>query len=95
MKLLLSHYQEKRGLVGLSDLKSLARGQNHQKSSLKECGFANSALKIQCHIVKNTAISAILPTGLPILIQKFQITYSINSKRPSKASSTFHTRLSR
>jgi len=40
-------------------------GQNRQKSSLKECV---SALKIQCHIVKNTLLqndfSAILLTGI-------------------------------
>jgi len=43
-----------------------------QKSSLKECVFVNSALKMalkmQSHIVKNTLLwtdfSAILPTGL-------------------------------
>jgi len=38
-----------------------------EKSSLKECVFVNWALKIQCHVVKNTllqtAFSAILPTG--------------------------------
>jgi len=37
------------------------------KNSLKEWVFVNSALKIQCHIVKNTllqtAFSAILPIG--------------------------------
>jgi len=42
--------------------------QNRQKkNSLSECVFVNSALKIQCHIVKNTllhtAFSAILPTA--------------------------------
>jgi len=26
------------------------------KNSLKECDFVNSALKIQCHIVKNTLL---------------------------------------
>jgi len=40
--------------------------QNCQKNSLKECVFAYSALKSQCHIVNNTflktAFSAILPT---------------------------------
>jgi len=37
------------------------------KNSVKECVFFNSALKIQCHVVKNKnalAFSAILPTGL-------------------------------
>jgi len=38
--------------------------------SLKECIFVNSALKIQCHVVKNTlletAFSAILPTGIAL-----------------------------
>jgi len=37
-------------------------------NSLKECDFVNSALKIQCRIVKNpllqTAFSAILPLGI-------------------------------
>jgi len=41
------------------------------KNSLKECVFfVNSALKIQCHIVKNTllqmAFSGIFPTGLVV-----------------------------
>jgi len=42
-------------------------GKIAKKSSLNECVFVNSALKIQRHIVKNTllqtAFSAILPTG--------------------------------
>jgi len=42
--------------------------QNRQKKSLKEGVFVSSALKIQCHIVKNTllhtAFSAILRTGI-------------------------------
>jgi len=32
----------------------LASGQNRQKNSLKERAFVNSALNIQCHIVKIT-----------------------------------------
>jgi len=47
------------------------------KSSLKECVFVNSALKRQCHVVKNallkTAFSAILPTGLLLLIFRFDL----------------------
>jgi len=31
-------------------------GQNRQENSLKECAIVNSALKIQCHIVKNTLL---------------------------------------
>jgi len=45
---------------------------NRQKYSLKECVIDNSALKIQCHIIKNTllqtAFSAILPTAKYLLI---------------------------
>jgi len=40
-------------------------GKIAKKDSLMECDFVNSALKIQCHIAKNTLIqtgfSAILP----------------------------------
>jgi len=32
------------------------------KNSLKECVYVNLALKIQCHILLQTAFSAILPT---------------------------------
>jgi len=42
---------------------TLLSGQNCQTSSLKECIFAHWALKIQCHIVKNTLLQPILPTG--------------------------------
>jgi len=42
-------------------------GHNRQNSSLKECFFINSALKIQWHIVKNTflqtAFSVIFSIG--------------------------------
>jgi len=31
-------------------------GQNRQKNSLKVCIFVNSALKLQCHIIKNTLL---------------------------------------
>jgi len=48
-------------------------GQNRRKSSLKQCVFVSLPLKIQCHIVKNTllqtAFSAILPTGLILVIE--------------------------
>jgi len=44
---------------------------NHQKHSLKESVFIDTALKIQCHVVKNallqTAFSAILATGMKFL----------------------------
>jgi len=54
---------------------SIPSGQNRQKNSLKECVkecvFVNSALKIQCHVVKytllQTAFSAILLTGRSVL----------------------------
>jgi len=36
--------------------RSIPSGQNCQKNSLKECVFVNLALKIKCHIVKNTLI---------------------------------------
>jgi len=46
-------------------------GKIAKKNTLKECSFVNSALKIQCHIIKNTlpqtALSEILPTGLNLL----------------------------
>jgi len=50
-------------------IKKSQKNQNSQTNqiSLKECIFFNSALKLQCNIVKNTllqtAFSAILPTG--------------------------------
>jgi len=51
-----------------------ASGQNRQKNSLKECVF-NSALKIQCHIVKSTllqtAFSAISPTDTDTDLNKY------------------------
>jgi len=38
-----------------SSVKSIPVGKNtKKKNSLKECAFVNSALKIQCHVVKNT-----------------------------------------
>jgi len=40
----------------LNDL-YLPSGQNRQKNNLKECAFVDLALKIQCHIVKNTLFS--------------------------------------
>jgi len=50
-------------------IQSVPSGQNRQKTAWRS--FINSALKIQCHIVKNTllqnaqnAFSVILPTGL-------------------------------
>jgi len=46
----------KRSIVIAAGIKSLPSGQNYQKNSLKECVLVNSALKIQCHIVKNTLI---------------------------------------
>jgi len=53
--------------IGLSIQVIITQWKNHKKNSLKECVFAISALKIQCHVVKNillrTAFSAILPTG--------------------------------
>jgi len=43
-------------------------GKIAKKNSLKECSFVNSALKIQCHIVKSTILQTafweILPTGI-------------------------------
>jgi len=46
----------------------LPSGQNHQKQSEGSCVFVNSALKMRCHIVKNTlsqtVLPAILSTGL-------------------------------
>jgi len=53
-----------------SPVKKRAREQfpEKTKNSPKECIFVDLALKIPCHIVKNTllqtALSAILPTGL-------------------------------
>jgi len=45
---------------------SLSSGQNRQKTVWRSAFCVYSALKIQCHIVKNTplqtALSAILPT---------------------------------
>jgi len=47
----------------------LPNGQNCQKNSLKECVLINSALKMQCSVVKNTllqtAFSAILSGHMP------------------------------
>jgi len=49
---------------------SVPSGQNGQKISLKECVYINSALKIQCIIVKNTLLqTAFLPTGLVRIIE--------------------------
>jgi len=51
-------------------------GQNRQKNSLKESVFVNSALKIQCHIVKNHYYRLLffLPT---VLIQLKMMTLNI------------------
>jgi len=52
-------------------------GQNHQKNSLKECFFVNSALKIQCHTYcqKYTLTDYFLPTGLNVNDGKEQIEF--------------------
>jgi len=58
------YYQINKAMLQLS-------GQNCQKNSLKVVFivFVNSALKLQCHIVKNTLLLlAILPTGRIITI---------------------------
>jgi len=36
----------------------LPSGQNRQKNNLKECVYVNSALKMQCQIVKNTKMGS-------------------------------------
>jgi len=50
-------------------------GKIAKKSSLKKSVFGNSALKIQCHVVKytllQTAFSAILPTEFYSLLRKW------------------------
>jgi len=39
--------------------KQFPSGQNRQKDSLKECVFVNSALNLQCRIVKNTLLQIV------------------------------------
>jgi len=34
----------------------IAQSEKSPKNSLKECVFLNTALKIQCHVVKNTLL---------------------------------------
>jgi len=54
------------------------------KNNLKECVYVNSALKIQCHIDKNTflqtAFSAILSTGIDFL-NVFQRVFKVTSEQ--------------
>jgi len=54
------------------------------KKSLKKCIFDNSALKIQCHVVKNTflqiAFSEILPTGIEGITEGCHIRMEISTK---------------
>jgi len=49
-------------LMEVRRIMTLPSGQNRQKSSPKECVFVDSALEIQCHIVKN----ALLQTAFSI-----------------------------
>jgi len=68
-------------------------GKNRQKSSLKKCVFVNSALNIQCHVIKNTllqtAFSAILPTGILFLEVAKEIVMNRASIIKNKHSITF------
>jgi len=61
-----THWENKPIYVTKIKYKDLRPAQ--KKNNLKECVFVNSALKIQCQIVKYTllftAFSAILPTGI-------------------------------
>jgi len=53
--------------IKCSDHGASVQPSRQNRNSLMECVFVNSAIKIQCHVVKNTllqtAFSAILPTG--------------------------------
>jgi len=56
-------------------------GQNRQTNSLKECVFANSALKMQCHAVKNTKISLKVSEKI---IRKFTFSPRFKNKKNMK-----------